>query len=127
MFGPQNADAMEGGHTAKTRATQGKGKPFADGARHMQGFNPSTTASPGHTAPLKRADSAGKIDVPADVREPSYRDSVRADVGTHKVSSNIPHSEGSATRYAKGDEASHSDEMPDWHRTRSRGASPRGG
>jgi hypothetical protein len=92
---------------------KGPGEQFAQGGDHPTEFRGALPANPGATSPYS-------------IEGPAYRDTNRPDVGRHKPAANVPHSLGSDTEYKKSAATSDSD-MPDWHRTRGRGTSPKGG
>ena len=97
MFPKQNADVAQPGQTGHRSDQDGPGKQFNDGGEsRMMGFNGAQPAAPGHTARVKAADAAGKIDAPADVGDDHYNGPGK---GKTKVEPNVAHSLGSATNY----------------------------
>lgn len=76
MFPKQNADVAQPGQTGHRSDQNGPGKQFATSGSNkgMQGFNPVAPMPAGRTAPTRRADAAGRVDVQAGgaVKMPSW-------------------------------------------------------
>lgn len=130
---PQGANQKNAGTTGK-RDLKGPSTDLAEGGENkMAGFVGSIPSAPGRTARIGTVDAAGKVDAPVTAGVDHANDPGRDWHGPHAahghtvVPANPAHSVGSDTEYPKGDGSNSDGKMPDWHRTRSRGASPRGG